>query len=66
MSTYSFEAGEHEDAVETSQILTFDCSGCKRYFKTKKGLTRHQRSCKENPRNREQSVTSTIDVSHGD
>ena len=26
----------------------------------------HQRSCKENPRNREQSVTSTIDVSHDD
>ena len=53
MSTNSFEAVEHEDAVEGSQISTFDCDGCKRYFKTKRGLMLHQRSCKENPRNRE-------------
>ena len=66
MSTNSFEAGEHEDAVEAWQISTFGCNGCKRYFKTKRGLTLHQRSCRENPRNREQSVTSTIDVSHDD
>ena len=66
MSTNSFEAGEHENTVEASQISTFDCNGCKRYFKTKRGLTLHQISCKENPRNREQSVTSTIDVSHDD
>ena len=35
-------------------------------MKTKRGLTLHQRSCEENPRNREQSVKSTIDVSHDD
>ena len=66
MSTNSFEAGKHEDALEASQISTFYCNGCKRYFKTKRGLTLHQRSCKQNPRNREQSVISTIDVSHDD
>ena len=66
MSTNSFEAGEHEDALEASQISSFDCNGCKRYFTTKRGLTLHQRSRKENPRNREQSMTSTIDVSHDD
>ena len=66
MSTNSFEAGKHEDALEASQISKFYCNGCKRYFKTKRGLTLHQRSCKQNPRNREQSVISTIDVSHDD
>ena len=66
ISKNSFEAGEHEDAVEASQISTVDCNGCNRYFKTKRGLTLHQRLCKENPRNGEQSVTSTIDVSHDD
>ena len=66
MSTNSFEAGDHEDAVEASQISTFGCNGCKIYFKTKRGLTLDQRSCQENPRNSEQSVTSTIDVSHDD
>ena len=66
MSTNSFEAGEHEGAIEASQIPTFYCNGCKRYCKTKRGLTLHQRPCKENPRNREQSVTSTTDVSHDD
>ena len=30
MFTNSFEAGEHEDAVEVSQISSFDCNGCKR------------------------------------
>ena len=64
MSINSFEVGEHEDAVEATQISTFDCNGCKRSFKTKRGLTLHQRSCKENPIKREQSVTSTIDASH--
>ena len=39
MSTNSFETGEDEDAVEASQISTFDCNGCKIYFKTKRGLT---------------------------
>ena len=53
MSTNSCEAGEHEDAVEASQILTFNCNGCRRYFKTKRELTLHQRSCQENPRNKE-------------
>ena len=66
MSTNSFEAGEYEGAIEASQIPTFYCNGCKRYCKTKRGLTLHQRPCKENPRNREQSVTSTTDVSHDD
>ena len=66
MSTNSFEAGEHEGAIEASQIPTFYCNGCKRYCKTKRALTLHQRPCKENPRNREQSVTSTTDVSHDD
>ena len=66
MSTNSFEAGEHKNAAEASQISTFDCNGCKKYFKTKRALMLHQRSCKENPRNREQSVTSTIDVSLDD
>ena len=66
MSTNSFEAGEDGDAIEASQISTFDCDGCKRYFKTKRGLTLHRKSWKWNPRNREQSVTSTIDVSHDD
>ena len=66
MSTNSFEAGEHKDVVEASQISTFGCNGCKRYFKTRIGLTLHQRSCQENARNREQSITSTIDVSHDD
>ena len=66
MSTNSFEAGEHEGAIEASQIPTFYCNGCKRYCKMKRGLTLHQRPCKENPRNREQSVTSTTDVSHDD
>ena len=32
----------------------------------KRGLTLHQRSCKENERNREQSVTLKIDVLHDD
>ena len=64
--TNSFEAGEHEDAIEASHISTFDCYGRKRYFKTKRGLTLHQRSCKGNPKNVEQSVTSTIDFSHDD
>ena len=62
MSTNSFEAGKYEDATEASQIATSDGYGCKTYFKTNRGLTLHQRPCKENPRNREQSVTSTIDV----
>ena len=66
MSTNSFEAGEHEGAIEASRIPTFYCNGCKRYCKTKRGLTLHQRPCKENPRNGEQSVTSTTDVSHDD
>ena len=66
MSTNSFEAGKYEDATEASQIATSDGYGCKTYFKTNRGLTLHQRSCKENPRNREQSVTSTIDVYYDD
>ena len=44
MSTNSFEAGEDGDAIEASQISTFDCDGCKRYFKTKRGLTLHRKS----------------------
>ena len=62
MSANSFEAGEHEDAVEVSQISTFDCNSCKRYFKKKRGVTLHQKSCKKNPINKDQSVTSIIDV----
>ena len=49
MSTNSFESGEHEDATEALQMSTFDCNGCKRYFKTKRRLTLRQRVCKENP-----------------
>ena len=66
MSTNSFEGGEHKDAVEALQISTFDCNGCKKYFKTKRGLMLHQRSCNENPRKREHLVTSTINISHND
>ena len=56
--------GEHEDAIQASHISTFDCNGRKRYFKMKRGLTK--KSCKGNPKNREQSVTSRIDFSHDD
>ena len=66
MSANSFEAGKHKDTIESTHILAFECNGCKKYFKTKRRLTLYQRSCKENPRKREQSVTSTIDVSHDD
>ena len=66
MSTNSFEAGKHKDTIQATHILAFECNGCKKYFKTKRRLTLHQRSCKENPRKREQSVTSTIDVSPDD
>ena len=63
-SANSLEVGEHEGTIEVLQILTFDCNGCKRYFTIKRGLTLYQRSCKGNPRNREQSVSSTIDALH--
>ena len=66
MSTNSFESGEHENTIEASQISTFDCNGCKRYFKTKIVLKLHQRLCKENPRNKEKAAASTIHVSHDD
>ena len=39
MSTNIFEEGEHEGATEASEVLTFDCNSCKKYFKTGKSLT---------------------------
>ena len=39
MSTNIFEEGEHEGATEALEVLTFDCNGCKKYFKTGKSLT---------------------------
>ena len=39
MSTNIFEEGEHEGATEASEVLTFDCNDCKKYFKTGKSLT---------------------------
>ena len=64
MSTNSFAMGGREDAIEASQISTLNCDGCKRYFKTKRRLTLHHRSGKENLRNREQPMP--IDVSQDD
>ena len=45
MSTNIFEEGEHEGATEASEVSTFDCNGCKKYFKTGKMLPLHHKLC---------------------
>ena len=45
MSTNIFEEGEHEGATEASEVSTFDCNGCKKYFKTGKMLPLRHKLC---------------------
>ena len=44
MSTYTSTALEENEDIQESQEA-YECTGCKRSFKTKRGLKQHQRSC---------------------